>query len=160
MNGEAGMTRQSILSIGYAALVLAFAIGCQYQPLATHAVTTQNRAEILTEFHELLAKKVKVVFRSWNGKWIGTDCDTDVIFRPAEVVEVVEYRDAIARYEGKYSLDDDGVASLWFEGLSEPWLALVLERDSKSFLLRLNDSKQGLVNGYRRWDGYWPFRAI
>ncbi len=150
------MARRSILLLAYL-VALPVVLGCQYQPMSTQ---TRTKAELVMEFNDLLAKEGRIEFRSWNGKWIGTDCDTDIVLRSGGIVEVVEYADAIARYEGKFQLDNDGVVSLHFEGIQTHWPVLMLEKDAKSLILRPKDRKVESEASGRRGYGYWPFRAF
>jgi len=150
------MTRQSISLLAFS-VVLPVVFGCQYPPMSTQ---TRTKSELVTGFNEQLAKEGRIEFRSWNGKWIGTDCDTDIVLRSGGIVEVVEYADAIARYEGKFQLDNDGVVSLHFEGIQTRWPVLMLEKDAKSLILRPKDRKVESEASGRRGYGYWPFRAF
>jgi hypothetical protein len=149
------MSRSSNALPALALLVLMSFLGCQ-RP----AMTPQEKAEVIDQMNDLLAKRGKVEFRSWNGKWIGTDCDTDIVLRSGGIVEVVEYADAIARYDGKFQLDNDGVVSLHFEGIQTHWPVLMLEKDAKSLILRPKDRKVESEASGRRGYGYWPFRAF
>src|SRR5262249_2115648 len=84
----------------------------------------------IVDFKSLLQKQGRITFLSWNGKWIGTDCDTDVTFLADGSVEMTGYGNAVRRFKGTYHLDSGGVVSLELSGLKEGWPAMVLDKDS------------------------------
>jgi len=49
-----------------------------------------------------------VTFRSWNGKWIGSDSDSDITFLPGSIAYLTEYGAAVVRCKGTYSIDPEG----------------------------------------------------
>jgi hypothetical protein len=42
-----------------------------------------------------------LTFRSWNGKWIGMDADTDLTFLPDGVIHMVEYGIGVSHTAGR-----------------------------------------------------------
>jgi|GEM_PF-3545049 len=157
------MTRKSTSQGPVVLVVLACTTGCQSQQRATEIQAdsaAQSKPEMIAEFHSLLAKSEKIKFRSWNGEWFGTDCDTDIVFLPDEAVEVTEYRYVDVSYKGTYELGDDGSVSLRLIGLNTAWPAMVLAKDAKSLLLRPRDPKQGSVSSDHLRGRCWPFRVI
>ncbi len=157
------MTRKST-SLGPVVLVVfACTTGCQSQQRATEIQAdsaAQSKPEMIAEFHSLLAKSGKIKFRSLNGEWFGTDCDTDIIFLPGDAVAVMEYRYVDVSYKGTYHLGDDGAVSLRLVGLNTAWPAMALARDAKSLLLRPQDSKLSPASSDHLRGRYWPFRVI
>lgn len=157
------MLRHSKLLIRLASFLVACIAGCDCQRSATPSKSN----EAISEFNDRLARQGRIVFLSWNGRWIGNDSDTDLTFLPGGFVEMTEYGFAVEKHKGTYRLDADGAISLQLDGFERDWPAIVLEKDAKSLLLRPKDDEQGLVIGNRGGatvhaeDGpYWPFRLV
>src|SRR5438874_12435583 len=55
------------------------------------APAVQHGSEVNAEFSEQLRRDGSITFRSWNGKWVGLDADTDLRFFPKQKIEMAEY---------------------------------------------------------------------
>lgn len=113
-----------------------------------------------------MAERDSITFRSWGGRWIGTDCDTDLTFFPNGKVEMIEYGDGVEHYQGTYSVDSSGSFFVRFRDLGDDWPIMMLDRDSVSLRLR---PKHGIGFFTRNRGGativagkgsYWPFRPL
>lgn len=156
------MNRNRSALVTVACLVAAIVAGC-----GSPAVIQPSESSAVAEFKGQLARDGKVRFRSWNGKWIGMDGDTDLNFMPDGVVVMWEAGFTVRSYKGTYELDAEGAVSLQFEDFKSGWPAMVLERDAESLLLRPKDPKVGFIMGGRggattrsEHGSYWPFRVI
>lgn len=109
----------------------------------------------VASFRDWTLKRGSVVFRSFGGRWIGTDVDLDLHFLPDQKVKMVRYGYALETYWGTYRMDEDGELSASFERYGQPWPVLILERDSRSLLLRPKEAATGSSVGMR---GFWPLR--
>jgi hypothetical protein len=119
------------------------------------------------QFEGAIAKKGSVLFRSWNGKTIGTDCDTEITFFPGGNVEMVEYGIGVNHYTGNYAIAKDGKISAEFKDFGQPWPVMILGQDTKGLVLRRADGKKGFIFGNRGGatvpgdaGTFWPFRAV
>jgi len=132
---------------------------------ATTRPTTMPVASIdlpVIAFEDLLRRDGALTFRSWEGKRIGMDCDTDLRFFPGGKLEMVECGLGVVQYEGTYRLDFDGLLTTKFEGYDR-WPVMRLGSDERSLVLSRSDGRRGMG-----WDGhqsgmtdgksYWPFR--
>jgi|SRR6185369_5021901 hypothetical protein len=107
-----------------------------------------------------------VIFRSWDGRWRGTDIDTDIQFLPANRVKVVEYGEGVETYRGTYKVSDDGEVGVALVDYRGSCPVMLVRRDSRSLLLLQKDP--GLKPAIRdRFTvlsdlspGFWPFRQI
>jgi hypothetical protein len=120
-----------------------------------------------TDLKDLISKRGSVTFRSWNGVWIGTDCDTEITFLTNQVAWLIEYRDAIDRYKGTYQIDPEGQITIHLDDPGKKWPVMVLEHDSTSLRLRPRTRSWNFMRTRpfeaTIWDGqdsYWPFRPV
>src|SRR5665213_1647119 len=118
-------------------------------------------------FQEQIEHDGSLTFRSWNGRRLGMDDDTELRFLPNAKVEMIEYGFGVRGYRGTYQLDDAGKLTTDFEQLEHPWPAMLLERDDKSLILLRGDGMNVLPTGGHTGailpDGagkYWPFRMV
>lgn len=123
--------------------------------------------EFVKRFEDQLRRDDSIIFRSWNGKWIGTDCDTELQVLPGSKVKMIDYGVGVEAYRGSFRLDERGGVTLMLEGYGRAWPGMVLGGDSKSLVLSPVDSSQGFQMGNRggatvsgRDGSYWPFRSI
>jgi hypothetical protein len=93
-------------------------------------------------FEDLMRRDGALAFRSWEGKWIGMDSDTDLRFFPGGKVEMVEYGLGVVDYEGTYRLDFDGLLTATFEGYGR-WPVMRLGSDERSLVLSRSDGRKG-----------------
>jgi hypothetical protein len=114
-----------------------------------------------------IRRRGAITFRSWNGKWIGTDCDTDLTFLPGAVVHLFEYADMVLEYNGTFTITDRGEVTVRCPKLSQPWPVLTLRRDDQSLILLPRQSVQSIdlanpVGGTTTAGrgSYWPLRPI
>jgi hypothetical protein len=162
----------------FALLVLALlSLGCdrakpgppgeQVARPSTQPVSPLSVAATAKDIDALTSAQGSLTFRSWNGKWIGMDGDTDLTFLPQGAVHMFEYGDAMAEYSGKYTIDADGVVTMSFPKFGQDWPKMMLRRDTASLLLKPTDDRTGLIIGNRGGatipsdaGGYWPFRPV
>lgn len=99
-------------------------------------------------------------FLSWNGQWIGTDCDTEIQLAADGTAVLIEYQDAIDRYDGTYSISEDAELTLSLVGYRAEWPTMRVYRDNSVLLLIPAPASPG--NGVE-WhgpavvSGFWPF---
>lgn len=111
-------------------------------------------------------------FRSWNGIWQGTDCDTDIELLPNRGLVLTEYGYAVRKYAGTYRIvpTDDGLTVLEFSFESDyhgSWPPLAVYAGASNLLLRPVAGSHDVVFGNRAGATltsnpglFWPFRQI
>jgi hypothetical protein len=160
------MTRRGLLL-----LILLATTGCQQSARniahTDDVPTDANSVSSIAEFDDVIHHDGVILFRSWNGHFIGTDCDTDLRFMPNLHVEMVEYGRKIATYKGTYQIDDKGQITVSFAGFDHPWPAMLIRRAATSLELVPASSGNEFVMGNRgnttlpsNAGTYWPFRHI
>ena len=114
----------------------------------------------------------KILLQSWNGRWIGTDCDTNVELHADGNVELTEYRYGISNYVGTYSITTavDGTASeltMSLDGYLGTWPAMAVYTDRSEILLMPSEGSTEFTVGNRAGatvpegaGSFWPFRQI
>jgi hypothetical protein len=119
------------------------------------------------DFQERLDRAGVVTFRSWNGRALRMDSDTELVFFRDGSVGMLEYGYALSRYRGTFSVDSRGRISVRFQGFRGTWPDMVLERDAGVLRLRPADAKNTFVMGGRGGayipgdrGTYWPFRML
>jgi hypothetical protein len=130
-------------------------------------VPTQNPLwSPVSEFQEHIQRNGSITFRSWNGKALRMDSDTELTFFPKNVVHMFEWGYTLASYSGSYEIQPAGRITVEFKGFNQGWPDMLLDRDATSLLLRPADAAQGFVMGTRGGayvpgdkGSYWPFRV-
>jgi hypothetical protein len=123
-------------------------------------------ADAVAELESKIAGAGSLTFESWDGKWIGMDCDTDIIFLPDHELRMVEYGDGVDTYHGSYRINGDGEVTINLSGYGRQWPRMFLRKDPRSLLLR-PVSNSGFIMGNRGGaalqggsGNFWPFRPI
>jgi hypothetical protein len=77
-----------------AAIVVIIVSYCSYEILAGDAA---ERINPVTEpdWSDRIKLIGSITFRSWGGKWIGTDCDTEITFLAGHEVIMTEYGNGV-----------------------------------------------------------------
>ncbi len=161
-----------VLSIALTITVLF--TGCQ-DDHSDHSQSDQEWQELVERskpvsgdaLSRLFDESPDLVFRSFNGKWIGSDNDTEFVFRPDGRVTLVEYDVALFKYEGEYKIDQQGelVIKMYDYEFGPP--NLLLRNDGVSLFLipshggldfsEDSDPPEEVIAQIGR---YWPFRAV
>ena len=120
----------------------------------------------LDELESRVAKDGSLTFRSWNGKLIGMDSDTEITFLPNRVVHMTEYGYTPISYKGTYSVDAKGEVKAKFNRFNHEWPVMLVQKDSASLLLSAKSGPE-FVMGNRGGTyipggkgSYWPFRPV
>jgi hypothetical protein len=137
------------------------------QPTSTQPTTAPATYASATDLDALIAKQGSVTFRSFDGKWIGRDGDTDLTFLPKAAVHMFEYGVGVSGYHGTYAIDPRGNITLQLPTFGHAWPVMLLQRDATSLLLVPAQNGNGLVMGNRGGATfapgqrtYWPFRPL
>jgi hypothetical protein len=127
-------------------------------------------AERLFNVKEVVDKAIStsksLVFLSWNGKWIGTDCDTEIEFFPDHSVVLTEFGVGVEKFKGSYSISSESVITLSLSGYRAKWPGTRVWKDGKDLLLAPSDGSNNFIFGERggatlMGDGtFWPFRQV
>lgn len=110
-------------------------------------------------------------FLSWNGVWIGTDCDTEIELRGDGSVVLTEYGYGVDQYDGTYTVtansDGESEISLTLKEYQGSWPSMAVYTDQSELLLIPTEGEAGFVFGNRAGatvpsdaGSYWPFRQI
>lgn len=178
---------KSPLSIGLASwAVVAFSLSCQShsepkfaqskavhlkEPAATQPAFAFGGSEIEGERGvEVLENEVTengyVTFRSFGGKWVGMDGDTELKFLPGRTVQMTEFGYSVAAYLGTYTVSQ-GCIIPTFPTYPGHWPIMKIGRDNGSLWLTVPDEQSGIPMGGRggftvtpEQPAYWPFRSI
>lgn len=148
-------------------------LGCSNAPTSTGLPQSAKAIENpSTAIKTACADAGFISFRSWNGEWIGTDCDTEIELHSDGKTVLREYGYAINTYEGTYSVSTDTEekpSELTFElnGHQGDWPNLILYRDQSKLLLMPTTDSTEFVFGNRSGamvpggaGSFWPFRRI
>jgi hypothetical protein len=169
--------KMAVSRIAFAVAISVCAIGCRdagqsalspgHSQTAPEASIGTAKPASASELNNLIAEHGSVTFRSFNGKWIGMDGDTDVTFLPKGAVHMVEYGAGVGYYDGTYAIDSSGQVTLELPTFGSVWPPMILRKDEASLFLLPIDDPDGFVMGNRGGatfapeDGpYWPFRPI
>jgi hypothetical protein len=146
------------------ALVIAAAAGCG-SPADVPAQKPVSGP--VPEFQGHIQRNGSITFRSWNGKALHMDSDTEMTFFPNNAVHMFEWGFTLASYSGRYEIQPSGRITMQLKGFNERWPEMLLDRDATSLLLRPADAGQGFVMGTRggayvpgEKGSYWPFRML
>ena len=113
----------------------------------------------MTKFNAVVAADGEVGFLSHNGKWVGTDSDLGIIFRPQGSALLTVYGFAVQEYQGTYEIADNGEVTGRFPKLVWKWPVLILREDGDSFVLRPKDPTE--LDGGRESEGErWKLRSV
>jgi hypothetical protein len=105
---------------------------------------------------ESFARSNAIRFLSWNGRWIGTDLDTEIKLMSDGTVELTEYGVGVDTYAGTYSINENSELSLSLVGYATGWPTMRVYRDHSALLLAPADAS-GRVT---RIGSRWPFRQV
>jgi hypothetical protein len=154
----------SIWPFPVVAILFLTIVGCEP---TTSAPGSANRPTVVSDLNDRIAKDGLLTFRSWSGKLLRTDSDTEITFLPEQRVHMTEYGFVVNSYDGSYRIDASGEVTAKFEDFRHEWPVMLLQKDSTSLLLRPKDPKVGFVMGNRGGatvlgdqGSYWPFRPI
>jgi hypothetical protein len=103
-----------------------------------------------------LGKDGTVIFRSWSGRWIGTDIDADLQLLPDGRLKLVRFGVGVDSHRGRWRLEPDGVLRSQLDDPLPGWPELVPGVDGDFLQLRPKDPR----GAYATADGFWPFRAV
>jgi WD40 repeat protein len=119
------------------------------------------------EFENLVRRHGSVTFRSWDGKALRMDSDTELTFYPDHTVHMFEWGFGLGSFKGSYSVGADGFVVARFAEFGEEWPVMVVYRDGDLLKLRPRDRDQDFVMGSRGGatlpagkGSYWPFRML
>jgi hypothetical protein len=117
-----------------AAATLALLAGCGGE--AAEAPAFDIEVPALAELEARISRDGFVLFRSYNGRWIGTDMDVDLQFLPDRRFKCVRYEVAVSTFRGAWRTGPSGEIHLDGDGERPHWPALELLWDSRSLVLR------------------------
>jgi len=151
------------------------AVGCSNGEAPITSLLPDS-AERISNVQEILdaafADSGGILFRSWDGRWIGMDSDTDIELHADGNVVLTEYGYAVSKYDGTYSITvaADGTASdlrLSLKDYRGTWPVMAVYSDHSKLLLIPTDGSVGFVFGNRAGatvpddsGSFWPFRQI
>jgi hypothetical protein len=138
-----------------------------HAPVAPEPAAGPSNPVTAAEFKNEIRQRGSLTFRSWNGKWIGMDGDTDLTFLPGGAVRMIEYGFSVTQYPGSYTVTPAGDVTVKFPKFGHPWPLMTVRRDNVSLLLLPTEGKDLFVMGNRGGatimagqGSYWPFRPI
>jgi len=123
-------------------------------------------------FDAAFADSGGILFRSWDGRWIGMDSDSDIELHADGNAVLTEYGFAVSKFDGTYSITvaADGTASdlrLSLKDYRGTWPVMAVYSDQSKLLLIPTDGSAGFVFGNRAGatvpddaGSFWPFRQI
>lgn len=178
-----------LLLLLVALLVALHTLGCSETPSPTakrtpavNATPTKESALTLAELlppnaqrvHNLqevldgkLATSKSILFRSWNGVWIGTDCDTEIKLLPGGAAILTEFGDGVDAYNGTCSVGPASQLTLTLKNYVGTWPAMLVYQDGADLLLMPAGGPTGFVFGNRggatvrgNAGSFWPFRQV
>lgn len=137
-------------------------------------VTAERVSLIADVIEDTRSESDYVFFRSWNGRWIGTDCDTEIELHPNGIAVLIEYGYAVNKYDGTYSVNElsnndnnESELCLTFPEYEGEWPPMAVYREGSDLLLIPTDSSLGFAFGNRSGatipggsGSFWPFRQV
>jgi hypothetical protein len=105
-------------------------------------------ATAITAMEELIARRGKVRFLSFGGRWIGMDGDSEIVIFAGRKVEMTEFGVGVQTYQGTYTIAD-GTLVAHFPTYPGQWPKMVIARDPTSFLLDSAAHHRGIPMGGR-----------
>lgn len=157
-------------------LVIAIiAVGCsKFEPPNTPILpdSAERVSNVQNTLDAAFTDSQQILLQSWNGRWIGTDCDTNIELHADGNVVLTEYGYAISEYNGTYSITTaaDGTASELTISLKDypgTWPVMAVYTDLSELLLMPTEGSAEFLFGNRGGatvpggaGSFWPFRQI
>src|SRR5438132_5237668 len=107
-----------IWSVPVVAIVFLIVVGCEQ---TTSDQGSANPPTVFSDLNDRIAKDGLITFRSWSGKLLRMDSDTEITFLPEQRVHMTEYGYVVNSYEGSYRIDASGEVTAKFEGFRHEW---------------------------------------
>jgi len=124
-------------------------------------------ADADTALIEAFSTEDPILFFSWDGRWIGMDCDTDIRLHGDGTATLTEYGYAVRKYEGTYSTDAGPEVSLSLEDYRGVWPTMNVYSQNSTLLLVPSDGSTDFVFGNRSGGtvsggagSFWPMRQV
>ena len=157
--------RQAFFNKVIIGLIVALAVACQSAGSIRAEKTT---SAAVSAFQNYIQSKGSITFRSWNGKALRMDSDTELVFFQNSSVYMLEWGITLTRYSGTYQVQPNGQIKIQLINFErKDWPDMVLESDLDSLLLRPVNPNQGFVMGnrggatlFKKHGSYWPFRML
>lgn len=154
----------SLRALLVAVLLVCVWLASQSEPALSPIVVGSQRVRNVREVLEDEFSDSNVIrFLSWNGQWIGTDCDTEIQLAADATVLLTEYRDAIDRYNGTYAISESGELTLSLKGYPAGWPTMRVYRDGTMLLLVPTAGSTGVGLGWSEPTfpaRFWLFRQL
>jgi hypothetical protein len=137
--------------------------GTPPEPLLPDSQRVQQVQDALDQEFEVARS---LCFRSFNGRWIGTDCDSEIELRADGSATLTEYGYTVEAYAGSYRINPQSELVLNLKTYRGSWPAMALYRDHAGLLLAPASGPGGFVMGNRAGatvmggGSFWPFRLI
>ena len=93
---------------------------------------------------------MQATFLSHDGRWYGTDIDTQISLTKDGQTEVTAFRDAVDTYKGTYSIDAAGAIHVSLRHYPAKWPTMHLYTDRRGAIL--------LPAEQSATASYWAFR--
>lgn len=151
------------------------AVGCSKDEKTITSVLPDSAERVSNVQHALDAAftdSKRVLLRSWDGRWIGMDCDTDIELHADGKAVLTEYGYAVTKYDGTYSITTapEGTPSeltLSLKDYRGTWPVMAVYTDQSKLLLIPTEGSAEFVFGNRAGatvpgdaGSFWPFRQI
>lgn len=144
-------------------ILLTVMAGCNS---ASASAAESSVTTAISELESRIARDGSVTFRSWEGRKIGMDSDTEITFLSNQTAHMTEYGFVVTTYKGTYRINPKGEVTGKFDAFKPEWPIMLLRKDSISLLLRPKNGKD-FVMGNRGGatipggkGSYWPFRPV
>jgi len=152
----------------YNTLIIGVLLSFLVSQSATGDMTTDTEnSTVASEFQNRIRHNGSITFRSWNGKAIRMDSDSELTFFPNNSVHMFEWGYTLKNYTGTYQVEPTGRILIQFNEFDNDWPDMMLERDSDSLILRPAKTDQSFIMGNRGGaflpsgkGSYWPFRML
>jgi hypothetical protein len=147
--------------------LLVAGIGCSRAAPPLDLPESQRIRDVVDALDRAYGESDSVPFRSWNGKWIGTDCDTEIVLHRDGRVSLTEFGYGVDDYEGRFTIESDATITLDLKDYGSDWPRMSLYKDESSLLLIPADGKAGFLFGDRAGatvpndaGTFWPMRQL
>ena len=109
----------------------------------------------------------ELVFRTFNGEWVGTDCDVDILLHPDGNAHLTVYGNAVHESDGTYAFSSANRVTFDFPTAYTRLPDMDAYNDGSGYILVPAKNTEGFIRGdeYRdgrdQWDGLsWTFKTI
>lgn len=160
------------LKICFVLFTVTVIVACVAQSFVdrSHTVTIvlpDSASPVDDEFRAAFSESSKLVFRSFNGEWVGMHCDADILMQHDGTAHLTVYGDAVNETDGSYVFTTANRITFNFPNAYTKLPDMDAYNDGTAYILVPADGTDGFIRGDEysdgrdQWDGLnWTFRTM